>query len=47
MRIAKIAVLGLALTAFGAASALACGYKGTAQSTKPETSQTTVSTDKK
>ena len=47
MRIVKAAVLGIALTGFVAGSALACGMGKTAQTTKPETQQSTVSSDKK
>jgi hypothetical protein len=49
MRIVKSTVLGLALTAFTAGVALACaGHPGGhAQSEKPNTEQSTVSSDKK
>ena len=49
MRIVKRTVLGLALAAFTAGVALACaGHPGGhAQTQKPETDQSTVSSDKK
>jgi hypothetical protein len=49
MRIVKSTVLGLALAAFTAGAALACqGHPGGhAQSEKPNTEQSTVSSDKK
>ncbi len=49
MRIVKRAVLGLALAAFTAGVALACaGHPGGhAQTQKPDTEQSTVSSDKK
>ncbi|MFO0986680.1 MAG: hypothetical protein U1F37_04845 [Alphaproteobacteria bacterium] len=49
MRIVKRTVLGLALAAFTAGAALACaGHPGGhAQSQKPDTEQSTVTSDKK
>ncbi len=49
MRIVKAAVLGLVLSAFAAGTALACpGHPaGHAQTEKPQTEQSTVSSDKK
>jgi hypothetical protein len=49
MRIVKRTVLGLALAAFAAGTALACaGHPGGhAQTEKPNTEQSTVSSDKK
>ena len=49
MRIVKRAVLGLALAAFAAGTALACsGHPGGhAQTQKPDTEQSTVTSDKK
>ncbi|MBL8662520.1 MAG: hypothetical protein JNM29_06810 [Candidatus Odyssella sp.] len=49
MRIVKRTVLGMALAAFTAGAALACaGHPGGhAQSQKPDTEQSTVTSDKK
>jgi hypothetical protein len=49
MRIVKSTVLGLAVAAFTASVALACaGHPGGhAQTQKPDTEQSTVSSDKK
>ena len=49
MRIVKRTVLGMALAAFTAGAALACaGHPGGhAQTQKPDTEQSTVSSDKK
>jgi hypothetical protein len=49
MRIVKRTVLGLAIAAFSAGVALACaGHPGGhAQTQKPDTEQSTVSSDKK
>jgi len=49
MRIVKRTVLGLALVAFTAGAALACaGHPGGhAQTQKPDTEQSTVTSDKK
>ncbi|HEY7608652.1 MAG TPA: hypothetical protein VIF14_05415 [Alphaproteobacteria bacterium] len=48
MRIVKSTVLGLALAAFAAGAALACaGHPGGhAQTQKPDTEQSTVTSDK-
>ncbi len=49
MRIVTSTVLGLALAAFTASAALACSSHpaGHAQTQKPDTEQSTVSSDKK
>ena len=49
MRIVKSTVLGLAVAAFTAGVALACGGHpgGHAQTQKPDTEQSTVTSDKK
>ncbi len=49
MRIVKTTVLGLMIAAFAAGTALACaGHPGGhAQTPKPDTDQTTISSDKK
>ena len=50
MRIVKAAVIGLALVGFTGTAAMACGWgksKKTAQTVKPDTKQTTVSSDTK
>ena len=49
MRVIKSTVLGLAIAAFSAGVALACaGHPGGhAQTQKPDTEQSTVSSDKK
>ena len=46
MRVLKATVLGLALIGFTGSAALACGWKSTAQTEKPKTSQSTVTSDK-
>lgn len=50
MRIVKAAVIGLAIVGFTGTTALACGYgksQKSAQTIKPDTKQTTVSSDTK
>ncbi len=49
MRIVKSTVLGLVVSAFAASAALACGAHpgGHAQTDKPQTEQSTVSSEKK
>lgn len=50
MRIVKAAVIGLALVGFTGTTAMACGWgkgKKSAQTIKPGTKQTTISSDTK
>ena len=50
MRVLRAAVIGLAVVGFSGTTALACGWgkgKKTAQTVKPDTKQTTVSSDTK
>ena len=50
MRIVKAAGIGLALVGFTGTTAMACGWskgKKSAQTIKPDTKQTTVSSDTK